>query len=154
MRIPLRLAAVAGVTLALAGTSGATAPPEPPGAGTAVRGWTILSNSEPDALAVIAAAPAYGINHLQLSHQVVEDLTDLRDAARQQLVERLIAAAHGAGIREVLLWAKPPAGQWNWVEDADAAMRYYELITRTGWPAETRGVANPYAGKTFPLEAQ
>jgi hypothetical protein len=45
---------------------------------------------------------------------------------------------------------KPPAGQWNWIEDADAATAYYERITTSGWPKETHGVANPYAGLKFP----
>ena len=46
---------------------------------------------------------------------------------------------------------KPPAGgQWNWVEDADEAMRYHEWITKTGGPKDTRGFQNPYAGLTFP----
>jgi hypothetical protein len=48
--------------------------------------------------------------------------------------------------------SKPPAGQWSWVEDAAAARRYYEQIT-TGWPAETRGVSNPYGRQKFPRGA-
>ena len=40
-------------------------------------------------------------------------------------------------------------GQWNWVDDADEAMRYYDWITKSGWPKETRGFPNPYAGMTF-----
>lgn len=47
--------------------------------------------------------------------------------------------------------AKPAVGQWDWSEDADMALRYREWIT-TGWPAETRGYRNPYAGLAFPLE--
>jgi hypothetical protein len=43
-------------------------------------------------------------------------------------------------------------GQWNWVEDADEAMRYYDWITETGWPKDTRGFPNPYGGMTFPLK--
>jgi hypothetical protein len=43
---------------------------KPLDAGTPVRGWTILSASERDDRATIAAAPRYGINHLQLSHLV------------------------------------------------------------------------------------
>jgi hypothetical protein len=42
-------------------------------------------------------------------------------------------------------------GQWSWVQDADEAMRYYDWITKSGWPKETRGFPNPYAGLTFPL---
>jgi hypothetical protein len=69
-----------------------------------VRGWTILSNSEPDAMAVIEASRGYGINHLQLSHQLVDDLRELRDPVRQALVRRLTTAGHRAGIQEVVLW--------------------------------------------------
>ena len=42
-------------------------------------------------------------------------------------------------------------GQWNWVEDAEEAMRYYDWIAKSGWPKETRGFPNPYAGMKFPL---
>jgi hypothetical protein len=49
---------------------------------------------------------------------------------------------------------KPPVGQWNWLDDAEMAMQYYEQITRTGWPAETHGAANPYAGLTFRSQAR
>jgi hypothetical protein len=63
-----------------------------------------------------------------------------------QALDEIPALAHA--IREYPV--KPPAGQWNWVEDADVAMRYYDQITASGWPKETHGVANPYAGRTFP----
>lgn len=113
MRIPRRLAASAALALALA-TSGRAADIQ-------VRGWTILSDSEPDALAVIRAAAAYRINHLQLSHHLVDDLADLRDPVKQQRVNRLIAAAHGAGIAEVLLW-----------DHALYDLKYYPAEFRTG----------------------
>ena len=44
---------------------------------------------------------------------------------------------------------KPQSGQWVWEEDAEKAMEYHQWIT-TGWPAETRGFRNPYAGLAFP----
>lgn len=69
-----------------------------------VRGWIILSNSEPDAMAVIAAADEYGINHLQISHEIVHDLHELREEEKRALTNRLTDAAHAAGIREVLVW--------------------------------------------------
>ena len=47
---------------------------------------------------------------------------------------------------------KPATGQWNWAEDADKAMVYYNQITRTGWPRVTRGFKNPQGGLTFPLD--
>ena len=94
---------------------------EPLDAKTPVRGWTILSNSEPDAMAVIAAAKAYNINHLELSHDIVHDLREIRDAKRQALVHRLVDAAHKAGIRQVLLW-----------DHALYDLNYYPSEYRTG----------------------
>jgi hypothetical protein len=76
-------------------------------------------------------------------HRTSEVLAQVRDALGE--IPELARA-----IREYP--AKPPAGQWNWVEDADAAMRYYDTIARSGWPKETRGFANPYGGVTFPLK--
>jgi hypothetical protein len=70
----------------------------------AVRGWTILSDSLPEDLAVIAAARRYDINHLELSHEVIMDLKDVRDARKQRLAATLADAAHRAGIREVVVW--------------------------------------------------
>lgn len=72
--------------------------------GETVRGWTILSDSEPDALAVIAAARDYDINHLQISHEIVHDLHELRDPEKRTMTQRLTSAAHEAGIREVVVW--------------------------------------------------
>jgi hypothetical protein len=69
-----------------------------------VRGWTILSDSVPDALVTIAAAPAYHINHVQLSHQIVHDLREIKGDAKRDLVKELTGAAHRAGISEVVLW--------------------------------------------------
>lgn len=43
---------------------------------------------------------------------------------------------------------KPPAGQWSWASDAARARQYHQWIT-TGWPKETRGGDNPYAGLAF-----
>jgi hypothetical protein len=68
-----------------------------------VRGWTILSDSVPDASVTIAAAPAYHINHVQLSHQIVHDLREIKGDAKRDLVNELTGAAHRAGISEVVL---------------------------------------------------
>jgi hypothetical protein len=46
---------------------------------------------------------------------------------------------------------KPPAGQWNWVDDTERAMEYYNWITEEGWPKETRGFKNPYGGMKAPM---
>jgi hypothetical protein len=114
----IRAASVIGlVALAVAPARSET----PLGADQPIRGWTILSDSEPDALAVIAASRAYGINHLQLSHHVVDELRDLRDANTRGLVARLTDAAHRAGIQEVVLW-----------DHALYDLNYYPAPFRTG----------------------
>lgn len=79
-------------------TTGALKPDQP------VRGWSILSDSETDGLAVIAAAPRYDINHLQLSHHVIHDLRQVRDERRRALTNKFTRAAHQAGVQEVVLW--------------------------------------------------
>lgn len=104
---------------------------EPLGPSAPVRGWTILSNSEPDAMAVIAAAKGYNINHLELSHHLVHDLREIRDAKRQALVNRLVDAAHTSGITQVLLW-----------DHALYDLDYYPAEFRTG-PGGTIDLDNP-----------
>jgi hypothetical protein len=96
-----------------------------------IRGWTILSDSEVDDLAVIAAAPAYGINHLQLSHEVIMDLRDAREEKTRGLVQRLASAAHSAGIQEVVAW-----------DHALYDLKYYPERFRTG-PGGTLDLDNP-----------
>lgn len=71
---------------------------------TEIRGWNILSDSFTDDLVTLSAAKSYNINHLQLSHDLVMDLQELRDPGRQKLVNDLIAEAHKAGIGEVVVW--------------------------------------------------
>ncbi len=48
---------------------------------------------------------------------------------------------------------KPPAGQWNWVEDADMADQYWHWIVEEGWPSRTRGHDTGLGGVTFPMDA-
>jgi hypothetical protein len=96
-----------------------------------VRGWNILSNSAADARVVIARAPAYGINQLQLSHQVVHDLRQVRVPARRALVNDLVGQAHAAGIGEVLLW-----------DHALYSLSHYPEQFRTG-PGKTLDLDNP-----------
>ena len=116
--------------LAVLGYAG-SATAEPLGPATPVRGWTILSSSEPDAMAVIAAAPAYNINHLELSHEIVHDLREIRDPKRQALTNRLVDAAHKAGIQQVLLW-----------DHALYDLNYHPAEFRTG-PGGTIDLDNP-----------
>jgi hypothetical protein len=86
-----------------------------------VRGWIILSDSEPDARAVIEAADRYDVNHLQISHEIVHDLNELRDEEKRGLTNRLTDAAHAAGIREVVVW-----------DHALYGLDYYPRRFRTG----------------------
>jgi hypothetical protein len=99
-----RCMALATVLVVAVGVVTASVDHGPLGAEQPIRGWTILSDQEAEAQAVIAAAPAYRINHLQLSHQIVQDLREVREPDRRAKVRRLVDAAHGAGIQEVVLW--------------------------------------------------
>src|SRR5687768_13137198 len=96
----------------------------PPGVAQAgredIRGWTILSNSDAGADQVINAAKQYRVNHLQLSHDVVHDLREVREPARQAQVNRLTDLAHSSGIKEVAAW-----------DHALYALTYYPAEYRT-----------------------
>jgi len=67
-------------------------------------GWNILSDSYEDAILTINAASSYNINHLQLSHNIVMDLNEVREQKRQDMVNDLVSKAHKAGIEEVVVW--------------------------------------------------
>ncbi|MBE0674923.1 MAG: hypothetical protein IH591_09710, partial [Bacteroidales bacterium] len=69
-----------------------------------IRGWSILSDNEENALRVIEAANDYMINHLQLSHDIVWDLKDIKNEQKRGLVNKLINYAHDKGIPEVTVW--------------------------------------------------
>jgi hypothetical protein len=107
----------------------------PPGVAQAgredIRGWTILSNSDAGADQVINAAKQYRVNHLQLSHDVVHDLREVREPARQAQVNRLTDLAHKSGIKEVAAW-----------DHALYALTYYPAEYRTG-PNGTIDLDNP-----------
>lgn len=96
-----------------------------------VRGWTLLSENESDDLATIAATPRYHINHIQLSHNIVMNLKDTTNAAQCAMVNRLIDAAHNAGVTEVVLW-----------DHAFYSLDYYPAKFRTG-PGGTIDLDNP-----------
>jgi hypothetical protein len=69
-----------------------------------IRGWTILSDNEQNAFAVIDAAGQYKINHLQLSHEIVHDLREVKEERKRTLCNTLINRAHQKGIEEVVVW--------------------------------------------------
>jgi hypothetical protein len=125
----------AGVMLVIV-AAGCASKPDPAPRGTPlsldtpVRGWTILSDSEQDDLAVIAAAKSYNINHLQLSHHLVHDLRDMTRFTRDK-VNRLIDAGHRAGISEVVVW-----------DHVLNDINYYPAWYRTG-PKYTIDLDNP-----------
>ena len=96
-----------------------------------IRGWNILSDSFEDDLVTISAAKSYNINHLQLSHDLVMDLREIRDPKRQKLVNDLIGEAHRAGIGEVVVW-----------DHALYDLKYYPDEFKTG-PKGTINLDNP-----------
>ena len=99
--------------------------------GQPVRGWTILSDREADGLAVIAASAAYRINHVELSHEIVHDLKEVREPKKRELANRLTDAAHQAGVQEVVLW-----------DHALYELAYYPERFRTG-PGGTIDLDDP-----------
>ncbi len=105
------------------------AAPLPPDAN--VRGWTILSDSETDAKVTIEAAKAYEINHIELSHEIVHDLREVKDDKKRDLVNRLTEASHSAGVAEVVVW-----------DHALYRLDYYPAEYRTG-PNGTIDLDNP-----------
>ncbi len=67
-------------------------------------GWNILSSNKHEDLKAINAAATYGVNHLQLSHKIINNLNDLRDPQKRRLVNSLVDTAHKRGIKEVVVW--------------------------------------------------
>ncbi|MBG0859256.1 MAG: hypothetical protein IQL11_07095 [Bacteroidales bacterium] len=96
-----------------------------------IRGWNILSESTPDDIITISAANSYNINHLQLSHDLVMDLQELREPERLNKVSELITLAHSAGINEVVIW-----------DHALYNLKYYPGQFKTG-PGGTINLDNP-----------
>ena len=89
--------------------------------GIKVQGWTILSDSREDDLITINAAKSYEINHLQLSHDVIMDLQEIRIPEKRILVNDLIKKAHDSGIKEVVAW-----------DHALYSLKYYPDRFKTG----------------------
>lgn len=85
------------------------------------QGWNILSNNLSNARKVIERSKDYGINHLQLSHELIMDLKQMRDSNRRNVVNELISEAHKNGIKEVVVW-----------DHALYSLSYYPDKFRTG----------------------
>lgn len=73
-------------------------------AGGSIRGWVILSDNMDNAIRTIKAAKEYNINQLQLSHEIIHDLKEIKERGVCEQVNNLIRLAHSEGIKEVLLW--------------------------------------------------
>lgn len=69
-----------------------------------VRGWIILSDDMNAAVRTIKAAKEYDINQLQLSHEIIHDLREIKKEKVCAQVNELVNMAHSEGINEVLLW--------------------------------------------------
>ncbi|MDR1502884.1 MAG: hypothetical protein LBT43_10565 [Prevotella sp.] len=69
-----------------------------------IRGWIILSNNMDNAIETIKTAKKYNINHLQLSHQIVHDLREVKNKKVCEQVNQLVRLAHSENINEVLAW--------------------------------------------------
>ncbi len=69
-----------------------------------IQGWNILTDNKEKAIQTIEKAREYKINHLQLSHEIIMDLRQVRDTTRHTLIKTLTDKAHKEGIEEVILW--------------------------------------------------
>lgn len=102
-----------------------------------VKGWNILTDNPSETGSVIDAAKRYDINHLQLSHQLIMDLRQLKDTAKRREINTLVARAHNAHIKEVTLW-----------DHALYDLDYYPDRFKTG-PQGTIDLDNPDFWKWF-----
>ncbi len=55
-----------------------------------VRGWNILSNEVEKGKLALSSSKFYKINHLQLSHELIMDLKDVRKKKRLSATRKLI----------------------------------------------------------------
>lgn len=69
-----------------------------------VRGWIILSDDIENAITTIKTAKQYDINHIQLSHELVHNLMEVKNESVCANVNRLTDLAHQEGISEVFVW--------------------------------------------------
>ena len=69
-----------------------------------IKGWIILSDNMDNAITTIKAAKGYKINHLQLSHQIIHNLMEVKNESVRNQVRNLTRLAHQEGIGEVLVW--------------------------------------------------
>jgi Glycosyl hydrolase family 67 C-terminus len=71
----------------------------------AVRGWIVSSPDRAYLERVVEAAPRYGINHLELSHDIIMAVTDtVPSAERIRLIEKVAQAAIRRGVK-TYIWS-------------------------------------------------
>ena len=59
-----------------------------------IKGWIILSDNMDNAITTIKAAKGYKINHLQLSHQIIHNLMEVKNESVRNQVRNLTRLAH------------------------------------------------------------
>jgi hypothetical protein len=69
-----------------------------------IAAWTLLSDDVEKGKEAIRHAKSFGINQLQLSHELVHDLKDLRKAENLSKVTDLTQYAKDQGIDQVYVW--------------------------------------------------
>ncbi|MBD9168387.1 MAG: hypothetical protein EGQ00_15450 [Parabacteroides johnsonii] len=69
-----------------------------------VQGWIILSNNMDNAIETIEKAKKYRVNQIQLSHQIVHNLKEVKRQDVCEQVNVLTELAHKNGVNEVLVW--------------------------------------------------
>lgn len=104
------------------------------GEDVSIKGWIILSDNMDNAIATIKAAKGYKINHLQLSHQIIHNLMEVKNESVRNLVRNLTRLAHQEGIGEVLVW-----------DHSFYALDYYPAQFKTG-PHGTLNMDDPAFG--------
>jgi hypothetical protein len=98
------LVAVAGLLGAAGASAGPTRPASQPSDAAAVRGWILTVYDMPYLRGVLDTAPRYGINQIQLSHEIVHFADQvLDDPQRQRHVQELVAIGKSHDL-EMLIW--------------------------------------------------
>ncbi len=69
-----------------------------------VRGINLLSSDLECGQRAIKAAAEAGINHLQLSHDIVHSFCEVRNPSRRNRANEFVRMAHEAGIADVCIW--------------------------------------------------
>ncbi len=69
-----------------------------------VEGWVILSNDIKSADTLLESARDYDIDHIELSHEFIKELRDLRKDYKRKAVVEFLDKAKKARISDVFLW--------------------------------------------------